>query len=316
MLDSFYPGEQWFDTDGRLIQAHGGGIMLYKGVYYWYGEHRGYVDPPRPGERRYCPCVGVGCYSSRDLYNWKYEGLMLTRSQDPAHDLYARNVVERPKCIYNAKTGKFVLWMHIDSPSYGYARAGYAIGDTPVGPFTYKTSIRPNGCMSRDMTVFQDDDGCAYIFHSSEDNKTMVVSRLDRDYTHTDGVYARIFPQMIREAPAVVKRKGYYYCITSFCTGWAPNEAMAARAEHPLGPWEVLGNPCVSAGKELTYGSQSTHLLPIEGQEDAILFMADIWNPGYLTDSRYLWLPLQWKDDLPEIPMLKEWRWQTPGIFR
>ena len=33
------PGTVWYDTDGNPINAHGGGIMFHKGVYYWYGEY-------------------------------------------------------------------------------------------------------------------------------------------------------------------------------------------------------------------------------------------------------------------------------------
>ena len=32
---SFNPGEHWNDVDGNLINAHGGVIMLYNGIYYW-----------------------------------------------------------------------------------------------------------------------------------------------------------------------------------------------------------------------------------------------------------------------------------------
>src|SRR5438105_998914 len=31
------PGRQWADTQGNLIQAHGGGILYHDRHYYWYG---------------------------------------------------------------------------------------------------------------------------------------------------------------------------------------------------------------------------------------------------------------------------------------
>ena len=34
------PGEPWLDNRGQRIQAHGGGITVWKGVYYWFGEDR------------------------------------------------------------------------------------------------------------------------------------------------------------------------------------------------------------------------------------------------------------------------------------
>lgn len=37
---SFRPGEIWPDDKGVHINAHGGGVLLHDGVYYWFGEHK------------------------------------------------------------------------------------------------------------------------------------------------------------------------------------------------------------------------------------------------------------------------------------
>lgn len=39
----FYPGREWRDTDGKTIQAHGGGILYVAETqtFYWYGEDKG-----------------------------------------------------------------------------------------------------------------------------------------------------------------------------------------------------------------------------------------------------------------------------------
>ena len=34
-------GEMWFDDQGNAIQAHGGMILEYQGIWYWYGENKG-----------------------------------------------------------------------------------------------------------------------------------------------------------------------------------------------------------------------------------------------------------------------------------
>jgi hypothetical protein len=60
------PGDPWFDTHGQRIQAHGGGITVWKGTYYWFGEDRSQSNDP---DKRY-----VACYSSRDLVRWKFRG--------------------------------------------------------------------------------------------------------------------------------------------------------------------------------------------------------------------------------------------------
>lgn len=38
--DSFRPGQEWHDTSGHPIQAHGGSLIEKDGVFYWYGENK------------------------------------------------------------------------------------------------------------------------------------------------------------------------------------------------------------------------------------------------------------------------------------
>ena len=81
------------------------------------------------------------------------------------------------------------------------------------------------GQMSRDMTLYVDDDGKAYHIFSSEENLTLHIAELTGDYLHHTGRYTRVAPAGHNEAPAIFKHDGTYWMITSGCTGWAPNEA-------------------------------------------------------------------------------------------
>ncbi|XP_043713451.1 uncharacterized protein LOC122661983 isoform X1 [Telopea speciosissima] len=294
----FYPGKIWLDTDGNPIQAHGGGILYVErsGTYYWYGENK---DGPtyhahKKGAAR-VDIVGVSCYSSKDLWTWKNEGIVLAGEENETHELHKSNVLERPKVIYNDKTRKYVMWMHIDDANYTKASVGVAISDHPVGPFEYLYSKQPHGFDSRDMTIFKDDDGMAYLVYSSEDNSELHIGPLTDDYLDITQVMRRILVGQHREAPALFKHDGTYYMITSGCTGWAPNEALAHAAESILGPWETMGNPCIGGNKVLrqtTFFAQSTFVLPLPGLPGSFIFMADRWNSADLRDSRYAWLPL------------------------
>lgn len=76
--------------------------------------------------------------------------------------------------------------------------------------------------MSRDQTVFIDDNGKAYQFYSSENNATLYISELTDDYLKPTGRYTRNFVKQSREAPAVFKYNGKYYMLSSGCTGWDP----------------------------------------------------------------------------------------------
>ncbi len=309
------PGDIGYDTDQRPINAHGGGILYYGGTFYWFGEYK-------KGETRRlkkiqswecfrCDAGGVSCYSSKNLTDWKFEGIALKpETSDSSSDLFIGKVIERPKVIYNEKTRKFVMWMHIDSEDYSYARAGVAISDSPAGPYQYLGSMRPNNAMSRDMTLFKDDDGNAYHIFSSENNAVMHISLLTSDYLKPSGIEKRIFINESREAPAMFKHKNRYYLITSACTGWAPNKAMLAQADSIMGEWKMLYNPCKGTDSELTFHAQSTFVLPLPGKTDEYIFMADRWNKNNLEDSRYIWLPLVFKNDSCEIAWKASWTLQ------
>lgn len=253
--------------------------------------------------------TGVSCYSSKDLTTWKYEGIVLSAVKDDTnHDLHPSQVLERPKVIYNEKNNKFVMWMHVDSPDYLKAAAGVAISDSPTGPFQYLGSMRPNDAMSRDQTVFVDDDGKAYHFYSSENNKTLYISLLSDDYTKPSGIYTRNFIGMSREAPAVFKNNGKYYILSSGCTGWDPNQAEIAVADSILGEWTILGNPCTGKDADKTFYGQSTFVIPVDGKKDLYIAMFDKWNKTDLKDSRYIWLPIEIKNNgTITIPWKEKW---------
>ena len=146
------------------------GLLYHEGTYYWYGEYKkGETILPEwaTWECYRTDVTGVSCYSSKDLLNWKFEGIVLPAvKDDEKHDLHPSKVLERPKVIYNEKTKKFVMWAHVESADYSKACAGVAVSDSPTGTFTYVGSFRPNGAMSRDKTVFVDDNGKAYQFYS------------------------------------------------------------------------------------------------------------------------------------------------------
>lgn len=331
---------EWKDIEGEYINAHGGGILTYEGKYYWFGEHR-----PAKG---FATEVGVNCYSSENLCDWKYEGVALSVSDEEGNEIEKGCIMERPKVIYNAKTKKFVMWFHLELKGRGYeaARAGVAISDTPTGPYRLLRSGRVNpgicpenmseeecsakldtaeyrewwtpewteavkrglfvhrdlegGQMSRDMTLYVDDDGKAYHIYSSEENLTLQIAELTDDYLRHSGRYIRIFPAGHNEAPAIFKYKGTYWLICSGCTGWAPNEARLFSSPSIWGPWEQHPTPFVGEGADKTFGAQSTYVLSLSDEQ--FIFMADIWKPESLMYSGYLWLPIQFdKNGMPVI---------------
>lgn len=301
---------RWLDTSGNPINAHGGGILYHGGRYYWYGEYKnGPTYLPKGSWDGYrTDVIGVSCYSSPDMVDWTFEGIVLNAvSCDSSHDLHPSKVLERPKVVHNARTGKYVMWFHVDSDDYSMAAAGIAVSDSPTGPFKYLGALRPNNAMSRDQTLFVDEDGRAYQFASSEDNRTLYINELTDDYLRPTGRYTRNFIDKLREAPAVFRHGSKYYMLTSGCTGWNPNEAELAMADSIMGPWKIIGNPCTGPEADKTFYAQSTYVQPVYGKKDLYIAMFDRWNKTDLGDSRYVWLPISFDNGKVTIPWRKKW---------
>lgn len=294
----FHPGAVWPDADGVHINAHGGAILSFKGTHYWFGEKRG----ARTSE-------GVAVYSSSDLHNWKNEGLALgVEDGNPQSDIARGCVIERPKVLFNKKTKQWVMWFHLELRGQGYraARAAVAVSDRITGPYRFISSFRPNGNMSRDMTLFQEKDGRAYLIYSSRDNYDMRVAQLTDDYLSVTPHDVMMFSEH-REAPAIFKYKGTYYLITSACTGWNPNQARLHSSESIFGPWQSLGDPMRGPKSATTFDGQSTFILPVPGHKDQFVFMADRWRPTDLGNSSHIWLPIQFENGVPVISWADSW---------
>ena len=348
--EAFQPGELWLDNHGQAINAHGGGILFYEGIYYWFGEHK--IAGPIGNSAQ----VGVHVYSSKDLYNWNDEGIALPVSEDPSSDIAKGCILERPKVLFNQQTGKFVMWFHLELKGHGYraARSGVAVSHRPIGPYQFLYSLRPNagvwpenfpaderrplsgqeqadhglaadsvfrrdfekGQMARDMTLFLDDDGRAYHIYASEENGTLQISQLNSEFTWPAGRYTRVMIGGFNEAPALFKKDGHYYLFASGTTGWRPNACRSYTATNIFGPWTSLGNPCRGTEEQnkITFDSQPTFVVAAPGHEGQFIFMADRWRPRNPIDGRYVWLPIVFDHGRPVL----EWKenWKLDGFDR
>ncbi|WP_127490536.1 S-layer homology domain-containing protein [Paenibacillus glycanilyticus] len=357
---SLTPGALWADTTGNPIDAHGAGMMYDEKTkkYYWYGEyHKG--GWPAAGVRVYSSTdlmnwkdegMALTLINSMDdftndpLISKLYEGR--TDTVNIWADIRKGRIVERPKVIYNDETKKYVMWAHIDgdkdpynnSANYGKAQAGVAVSDSPTGPFVYQRSYRMdqapageidyqpgNPGMARDMNLFKDDDGTAYLIYSSEENLTIYISKLMPDYLditgwHKDGNvdengnavrdasykavngvdYVRVFPGAQREAPAMFKYNGHYYLITSGATGWSANQNKYTVADHIFGPWAPMQDPFVRTSASdpdptKAFNTQSTYVIPVDPENGKFIYVGDIWNGGNFANdgAKYVFLPIE-----------------------
>ena len=305
-------GQIWRDTDGNILHAHGGHILRADGYWYWYGEDR-------TGGNY------VSVYRSRNLHSWEFRNHVLTVDSPAAYarvrcaDLrlcreigeeeyrhrtgaeravntaferdgkkYAKVNIERPKVLFCPQTGRYVLWAHYENGAdYSAAAAMVASCDTPDGDFVYHGSFNPYGEMSRDCTLFADDDGRAYFISASRENCDLHFYRLTPDFLNVARWVSTAFQGESREAPAVFKRAGRYYILSSYCTGWAPNQGQWACADSIDGDWSVPHN----FGDETTYRSQPAFVVERDG---AFFYVGDRWMGGGAAyfDSTYVVLPI------------------------
>lgn len=209
-------------------------------------------------------------------------------------------MLERPKVVFNKKTGKYIMFAHLEErkgatakspkledilkerPNYRAAKIAIAVSDKVEGPYKFLRALRPNagkypvgwegklkavrtlldskhpnwddpdkalslssqimdghiflrdfpnGQMSRDMTVFVDDDAKAYLITASEENATLHIHELTDDYLDFTGKFTRALVGRLNEAPAVFKKDGKYFMFTSYWhrLGAQPRDASAWR---------------------------------------------------------------------------------------
>ncbi|MFY1634998.1 RICIN domain-containing protein [Solwaraspora sp. WMMB335] len=272
-------GTQFRDTSGNALQAHGGGMLKVGDYYYWFGENRNPDNTFR----------AVSVYRSTNLRDWEFRNNVLTQSS--AAELQVANI-ERPKVVYNAGTGRYVMWMHKENGSdYGEARAAVASSATVDGNYTWHGSFRPLGHMSRDLTLYND-NGTAYLISAADENRDLHIYRLTTDYLSIAALVGNFWNDGAREAPALFKRGSTYFLLTSGLTGWNPNQARYATATSISGPWSGM----TAVGDSTTFRSQPTYVLPIQGTTTtSYLYLGDRWAGawgGPVNDSEYVWLPI------------------------
>ncbi|WP_343329211.1 family 43 glycosylhydrolase [Polaribacter staleyi] len=309
------PAQQWLDANGKNINAHGGGVIFYEGVYYWYGEHK----LEGKSEAQFAD-GGIHCYSSTDLTNWKDEGLVLSVDyKDEKHDLAYGCILERPKVVYNTKNKEFVAYFKLYLKGVGYDSnyVGVAVANKPSGPFVYHHKFRGGGSPkgSGDFSMYKDDDNMLYHLAVRKPDKAFVIGKMDADYYFPEGDYQVCKGVKLHtEAPAIIKRNGVYHMLGSGSKGWNPNPARYHTTKNILGTWTFHGNPCYgfnpvdSLGMDKTFGGQASYIIPVQGKKDAYIAMFDIWKPKNPISGRYIWLPIDFSGGKMAISWLDHWK--------
>lgn len=226
-------------------------VLRSGGKYYLYGTDAGSAH------------LGFKVYESTDLINWSkpvgvHKGGRALDKEDSwgSEKFWGAEVYER--------NGKFYMYYTVEE------HLAIATSDSPLGPFIQKEKkpVRPH--KEIDPHLFVDDDGTAYMYYVSFENKSndIYVVEMEDDWItpkeetktrciwftdpweHADPNYAK-WP--VTEGSAVLKHKGVYYLFYTGNHFLSPKYAVGyATATSPFGPWKKFkGNPVLSETDKL-----------------------------------------------------------------
>lgn len=264
-------------TDTRAtVQAHAPGFVRVGDIWYMCGEDRSSQWNP-----------DVNLYSSIDLVNWKFEKKIIQNGVTTS-ELGSSRMIERPKLMYNQKTGKFVVWCHYESGDYSASEAACFECDSVNGAYKYVWSGRPMGIKSRDCNVFQDTDGTAYFISTTEENQHLGLFRLSDDY-HEAVEHTQLFAWQSREAPAIVRIGDTYFMFSSACSGWDPNQCKLSYTGNLQTGWSSLSD----VGNSISYDTQAAAIIAVKGTKaTTFLYVGDRWQDPELPESKIIMFPI------------------------
>ncbi|KAI1291046.1 glycosyl hydrolase [Xylaria venustula] len=247
------PGAVWYDTNGKKIDAHGGGIVQLGSTFYWIGQSAENETPMM--------------YSSTDLLNWQNLGPQSTVTG-----------MWRPK--YAKPNGSFwdrySLSLKSSQLVGGYSQSA-------------KVYLPPNSYSYSDTGMFEDPTTNTWYLLTSADHNIVQINQINADGTL--GKEVSSLNAGAYEAPGLFYADGVYFLICSAKTGWRANPNKVFWATSIAGPW--TGGTNIAPEGEKTYGSQNTFELTITGsQKTTYIFMGDAWDSTGGVSSNYMWLPM------------------------
>ncbi|MFC5449285.1 family 43 glycosylhydrolase [Paenibacillus aestuarii] len=186
-------------------------VLRYNGKYYLYCSTK---------DRR----IGIKAWSSDDLVNWRYEGLV---TEEPVSEgAYA------PEVVYG--NGSFYMYT---SPA---GKGHYVLqSDKPTGPFVKKTD---NLGLTIDGSVFIDDDDQWYFTHAKFGG--IMASLMSDPYTIGEDKQLNASLGHWTEGSMIIKRNGRYFITYTgnhvFSKGYRVNYGV--NHESPLGTYAIPEN--------------------------------------------------------------------------
>lgn len=321
--DRFYT-----DIDGNNIYSQGGGIYRFGDKYYWYGvrykEADIYASSPHNGKAGNAEYENFTCYSSDDLVNWKLEGDLL--------DEKPTGWAGRMGVAYNENTKKYVL---IAQFAPGML---FAVSDKPTGPFKvdhiFQGELPVKNGFTGDQSIFQDDNGKAYIICSSgngrayqyviplresdfldidADNIKMLFYDEKGEYIDENGKIA-VKDKTGIEGNCMFKYNGSYYFTGSDLYGWNSSRVYVLQSDNILGDYNKdtrLPYIMDNTKNSFAHNSQAGFYTMVHGSEnDLVIYCGDRWCDFAGNGIGYnQWVPLSFDENgRPYFNNLHQWK--------
>jgi hypothetical protein len=293
----------WKDTSGNNIYSQGGGVLRVGDTYYWYGVKYGgaptYAANPTNNNSD-TSFQGITTYSSTDLVNWKLEAVDM-----PANA--ASGWFGRLGVAYNATSKKYVL------VAQGGGGLYFATSDKPNGGFVYN-NVQMNlpgivNGATGDQTIFQDDDGQAYLVSSSSNGRAnRYVSPLRAaDFLAAENAVL-VYKGGGREGNCMFKYNGTYTFCSSDLHGWNASQTYCVSATNIKGPY---GAEFVLAGTDADFShvTQTGFFISVQGSaQTTIIFAGDRWSDFAGNGLGFnQWMPLTFNGATPHFESLSQW---------
>ncbi len=279
-------GEILYDTDGNRVYTCGGEVRQVEEngetKYYWFGVD----DLKGSGWQNNEP--GIHLYSSSDLYNWKYEGVMYNE----ADEIYAH-----PKMLYNGD--EYVMWVSAEKRN----NDGMILSSTVkvvssksiTGPFTLEGETTSNGFIN----LYEEEPGTAYLIQNGDPSGTtgsagISKTKLSSDYKSTVGETQPLKfsgDPVVNTEGGIFKQNGKYYIVNAGMEEYASADSLDGTwTRYDLKMWDGV------VTKDIPSKNQTSNAFRVRtGNSDLWVCVGDSVGGG--TEPRYIWLPIKFFND-------------------
>lgn len=261
-----------FNEAGELTYGGDPSALVVGDTLYLYTGH-----DTAPGDSYVIP--EYQCYSTKDMVNWNYEGVVLKASDVSWADknsAWAGQVARH----YDEEAGKDMYYFYFcswDSTDKGKQSIGVAISESPTGPFVDLGQALVKGSFTTDETSgWNDIDPTVWIetdesgeehrylcwgnskLYMCELNEDMIsIKDIDGDGEIVFGndVISQKVPTSFTEAPWIYRRQdengeyyGDYYLFYAY--GWREQMAYATTGNLMKGKWfygDIIMDPSVTS---------------------------------------------------------------------